>query len=232
MLRIVTRGLITAIFVVAFVTGYQYLRLQKGYSDGERQQLDQFFQNLEVPDSDSPLAPRNDTREKPEERIATLQVESLVISDGNFSTLSRGWKSSVRQLLASGGCDRFAHIIEQEVPGDESERLLATAQMIVESSCRENARSVAGARGLFQVKEVACRDVHMEGDLYDPSFNAQCAQAYRVALCTWYGWCTQADSLVAYNEGPTGARRVSDIQSHPYVRKVDYVLALLQQHSV
>ena len=93
------------------------------------------------------------------------------ISDGRFQKLDARWKKHAKHLIASGKCDRYDNVIAQALPGDTFGQQVLKAQMLVESSCNPKAKSSANARGLFQLfKGIACKDVGMQGNLYDPTF--------------------------------------------------------------
>ena len=154
------------------------------------------------------------------------RVVTWHISDRNYADLSLKWRVGVKLLLATGVCDRFNDIIRANVMHEDM-FLFVKAQMIVESGCRPDAVSSTDARGLFQVKEIACRDVGLEGNLYEPSFNASCALKYRKALCQRYGNCTLSALFVSYNKGPGGIKSVRNAREHFYARKIDYVLEAL-----
>jgi hypothetical protein len=158
------------------------------------------------------------------------RVVTWHISDRNYADLSLKWRVGVKILLATGVCDRYDDLIRANVMHEDM-FLTVKAQMVVESGCNVNAVSSADARGLFQVKEIACRDVGLGGNLYEPTVNASCALKYRKALCKRYGWCTLTSLFVAYNTGPTGIRRVKNVKEHFYVRKIDFVHdALIDQN--
>lgn len=121
-------------------------------------------------------------------------------------------------LQVSKDCHQYDTLVRKYFA--QSEFILRKAQMFQESSCNTRALGSAGEKGLFQLKKEACVDVGVSGDLYDPETNIKCASMYLARLCTVHGYCEIVSQLVAFNAGPTGAKRVPNMFMHDYPRKV------------
>ncbi len=158
-----------------------------------------------------------------------VQLASIAPSDGQFASLAKGWKETVRGRIANGSCDALDPIIREEVGESTAERLVIKALIAAESGCDNSARGKNGDTGVGQVRAVACKDVGVEGDPSDLRINIRCTVRYFRAVCTRYGHCPLADRLVAYNRGATGSQKVSKKESDRYVRRFGFALRLLKQ---
>jgi hypothetical protein len=121
-------------------------------------------------------------------------------------------------LQVSKDCHQYDTLVRKYFA--QAEFILRKAQMFQESSCNARALGGAGEKGLFQLKKEACVDVGVSGDLYDPETNIKCASMYLARLCKVHGYCEIVPQLVAFNAGPTGAKRVLNMFMHDYPRKV------------
>lgn len=179
-------------------------------SQKERQRLDALIERLnEIPETGGSI---------------------IAISDGKFNELSKKWRQGIDWLLTTGRCRAYEQIIWHAVDGNRFKFLLAKAQMMVESGCRWDIVGGGTDHGLFQVQEGACKDVGIEGDLFDPETNVRCAIAYHRTLCKRYGKCELTDMVVAYNAGPTGSERVKNKRAHQYARKIHFALERVMKH--
>ncbi len=162
------------------------------------------------------------------------EVANLQISDGNFSELSQGWRNGIEQIVEGNRCLDYDYLIMEAVDGDRMRYLLTKAQMLVESNCKPDAFGGGVDIGLLQVQEPTCtQDVGVEGDLFDPKTNIECAVGYLTLLDERYGRSELHELFVAYNAGPTGALRISNPKSFQYVRKIHFAFnQLLKQEQI
>lgn len=103
------------------------------------------------------------------------------------------------------------------------------AVIVIESEGNETARSHAGARGLMQLMPQTARAMGVKNP-NDPFQNILAGTRYLKELEGAYGFSSTADALVAYNMGPSRAKRwlsQYDSREYGYVKKVMYVHSLL-----
>ena len=111
------------------------------------------------------------------------------------------------------------------------DRKMILAVIVVESEGNEGALSHRGARGLMQLMPETARSMGAT-DLNDPFQNILAGTKYLKELERSYGFHSSQEALVAYNMGPSRAKRWLSKYSpedYLYVRKVMYVYALLER---
>jgi hypothetical protein len=148
------------------------------------------------------------------------------LSDGDFSGLSPKWKQGAMLVARQKRCDKHPDAF---VPDPLLPELLQKAHAIVETNCDANVVGDAGELGIYQVMPKTCRELGVKGDLRDSKVNAECTAAYRKKACRAVkGECEFAFMFASHNRGILGAKRVSDVHSLQYTRKVDCAARALQ----
>lgn len=120
-------------------------------------------------------------------------------------------------------------IVETAVAAD-IDPLLLLSMAITESHCRPNARGGSGEYGMLQIMPSTGRWIAgklgytdwQPSDLLDVRMNVEFAAYYLWAVTKDMGGDTWT-GVLAYNAGPTGAKRWlarHDVDAHNYVRKV------------
>lgn len=107
---------------------------------------------------------------------------------------------------------------------------LITALIIVESEGKNEAVSRKGAIGLMQLMPLTARSMGAK-DPSDPFQNILAGTKYLRDLERNYGFASTYEALVAYNMGPTRARRwlsEYDPESYAYVERIMFVERLLR----
>lgn len=108
---------------------------------------------------------------------------------------------------------------------------MITAIIVIESEGNEVALSHKGARGLMQLMPATAKAMGAK-DPNDPLQNVLAGTRYLKELENRYGF-TPEEALVAYNMGPTRAKRWLaryDSTDYGYVHKVMYVHKVLEDH--
>lgn len=112
-----------------------------------------------------------------------------------------------------------------KVPSD-----LITAMIVVESGGNDKAFSKSKAMGLMQLKRLTAKVV--EVDPWHPYENIVGGARYIKLLQDKYGFIELEKMLLAYNRGPTAAKRILATGFKPetdrYVRKVKAVINILR----
>lgn len=111
---------------------------------------------------------------------------------------------------------------------DYDEKMIL-AVIVVESEGRKNALSHAGAQGLMQLMPITAKSMGAKNP-NEPFQNILAGTKYLKQLENRYGFETPQDALVAYNMGPTRARRwlsQYDANNYGYVRNVMHVYDVL-----
>jgi hypothetical protein len=105
------------------------------------------------------------------------------------------------------------------------------AVIVVESEGRKNALSHAGAQGLMQLMPITAKSMGAKNP-NEPFQNILAGTKYLKQLENRYGFETPQDALVAYNMGPTRAKRwlsQYDANNYGYVKNVMHVYDILAQ---
>lgn len=108
---------------------------------------------------------------------------------------------------------------------------LVLAVIVVESEGREGATSHRGAQGLMQLMPLTAKSLGVK-DSKEPFQNILAGTKYLKQLEDRYGFDSPQEALVAYNMGPSRAKRWLSQYSpseYGYVQKVMYVYGLLQE---
>lgn len=111
---------------------------------------------------------------------------------------------------------------------DYDEKLIL-AVIVIESEGKVKARSHVGAQGLMQLMPATAKSLGVT-DPHDPFQNILAGTRYLKQLQEDYGFDTPQEALVAYNMGPTRAKRwLSQYgpEDYLYVQKVMYVHSVL-----
>ena len=111
---------------------------------------------------------------------------------------------------------------------------LITAVIVVESEGKPSAVSHKGAKGLMQLMPGTARAMGAS-DAKDPFQNILAGTKYLKELDQRYGFKNREDALVAYNMGPSRAKRwLSQYEpgEYAYVQKVMYVYGVLAQNEL
>ena len=111
---------------------------------------------------------------------------------------------------------------------DYDEKLIL-AVIVVESEGNETATSHRGAQGLMQLMPATAKAMGAKNPK-EPFQNILAGTKYLKVLETNYGFNSPQEALVAYNMGPTRAKRwlsQYDATDYGYVQKVMYVHSLL-----
>ncbi len=106
---------------------------------------------------------------------------------------------------------------------------LIAAVIVVESEGKETAQSHRGAQGLMQLMPPTAKSMGVK-DANDPFQNILAGTKYLKQLEGQYGFNSPEEALVAYNMGPSRARRWLSQYSpedYGYVQKVMYVYEML-----
>jgi hypothetical protein len=141
------------------------------------------------------------------------------LSDGDFSGLSPKWKQGATLVALQKRCDKHQDAFVQDplLPP-----LLQKAHAIVETNCDADVVGSAGELGIYQVMPKTCRELGVKGDLRNSKVNAQCTALYRKKACASVeGECQVVFMFASHNRGIAGAKRVDDLYSLEYARKVD-----------
>lgn len=150
---------------------------------------------------------------------------SLYTSPVFAGELSEGWKRSVPAAIER--CDQYDRQFLSAGWDTFQSPTFLKAIAIVESLCKPDAVSSANAQGLMQLKKVAQKDTGIEGDLKDPHVSIRVGAAYFAMLKDRYDYGFMEELAVAYNQGPTGGRKIVEqdrVFDHAYVKKLSYVL--------
>ena len=123
---------------------------------------------------------------------------------------------------------QLAEIVLRESLRQGFDPLFVQALIEVESTCQPRARGRRGAVGLVQIKPSTARAMAAEADLewtgdtmlHDPATNIRLGLHYLRKLEKRFG--NRYVAIVAYNAGPTRARRVDEPSARrwPYVAKI------------
>jgi|GEM_PF-6690979 len=111
---------------------------------------------------------------------------------------------------------------------------MIAAVIVVESEGRKLALSNKGARGLMQLMPGTAKAMGAK-DPKDPFQNILAGTRYLKELADSYGFHNSGDALVAYNMGPSRAKRwlsQYDSAEYGYVKNVMYVHELLVQREL
>jgi hypothetical protein len=148
------------------------------------------------------------------------------LSDGDFSGLSPKWKQGAVLVARQKRCDKHPDAFVQDplLPP-----LLQKAHAIVETNCDARVVGDAGELGIYQVMPKTCRELGVKGDLRNSKVNAECTARYRKKACASVkGECQFVFMFASHNRGIAGAKRVDDLYSLEYARKVDCAARALQ----
>lgn len=111
---------------------------------------------------------------------------------------------------------------------------MITAVIVVESEGNEVAVSNKGAKGLMQLMPLTAKAMGAKNPK-DPFQNILAGTKYLKELERSYGFDSPQEALVAYNMGPSRAKRwLSQYEStdYGYVKKVMYVYGVLEQQEI
>ncbi len=111
---------------------------------------------------------------------------------------------------------------------------MITAVIVVESEGNEVAVSNKGAKGLMQLMPLTAKAMGAKNPK-DPFQNILAGTRYLKELERVYGFDSPQEALVAYNMGPSRAKRwLSQYESldYGYVKKVMYVYGVLEQMEI
>jgi SLT domain-containing protein len=111
---------------------------------------------------------------------------------------------------------------------DYDEKMIL-AVIVVESEGQKNARSHAGAQGLMQLMPGTAKSMGAKNP-NEPFQNILAGTKYLKQLENRYGFDSHKEALVAYNMGPTRAKRwlsQYDADNYGYVKNVMHVYNLL-----
>lgn len=111
------------------------------------------------------------------------------------------------------------------------DKKIILAVIVVESEGNQTAISHKGARGLMQLMPSTARAMGAK-DPNDPFQNILAGTKYLKELQDVYGFDSLQEALVAYNMGPTRAKRwlsQYSAEDYLYVKKVMYVYNLLEK---
>lgn len=133
-------------------------------------------------------------------------------------------------LLAERIIQKYGDMIDiAALLHDEDENLIASV-IVVESEGNPTATSKVGAKGLMQLMPPTAKAMGAK-DPTDPLDNILAGTKYIKHLKEDYGFTTE-EALVAYNMGPTRAKRwlsQYDPEDNGYAQKVLYVFSLLEE---
>jgi len=127
--------------------------------------------------------------------------------------------------------DSYGQMIDIAALLHDYDSKMITAVIVVESEGNEVAVSNKGAKGLMQLMPQTARAMGAK-DPRDPFQNILAGTKYLKQLENRYGFNDPKEALVAYNMGPSRAKRwlsQYDSSDYGYVRKVMYVYDILEQ---
>lgn len=113
---------------------------------------------------------------------------------------------------------------------DYDEKLILSV-IVIESEGKVGAVSHVGAQGLMQLMPSTARSLGVT-DSHDAFQNILAGTRYLKELQKYYGFKTPQEALVAYNMGPSRAKRwlsEYDAEDYSYVQKVMYVHGVLSE---
>ncbi len=126
--------------------------------------------------------------------------------------------------------ERYGEMIDVAGLLHDYDTKMIIAVIIVESEGKEKAVSHKGAQGLMQLMPGTAKAMGAK-DPKEPFQNILAGTKYLKELERIYGFDSKQEALVAYNMGPTRAKRwlsEYDAKDYGYVKKVMYVHGLLE----
>lgn len=172
--------------------------------------------------------------------LRTLTKSAILLASILLSVTPLIASASTRYLVSN--TDTFLDKIESSygeiiniaaLLHDYDKKMIA-AVIVVESEGNEVALSNKGARGLMQLMPLTAKSMGAT-DPRDPFQNILAGTKYLKQLEGIYGFNSPQDALVAYNMGPSRAKRwlsQYDSRDYGYVQKVMYVYQVLERREI
>ncbi len=127
--------------------------------------------------------------------------------------------------------DNYGEMVSIAAMLHDYDEKMIIAVIVIESEGRKDALSHAGAQGLMQLMPITAKSMGAKNP-NEPFQNILAGTKYLKQLENRYGFETSEDALVAYNMGPTRARRwlsQYDATNYGYVRNVMHVYDILAE---
>lgn len=191
--------------------------------------------SLPVSNADTHQATSGAEKAPSAHRIARI-ILAIIVTHAFFAPLTASAVASLAYLerhtprFAEEIAEKYGEMINVAALLNDYDPRLITALIIVESEGRNDAVSRKGAIGLMQLMPGTARAMGVK-DPTDPFQNILAGTKYLRDLERNYGFASTYEALVAYNMGPTRARRwlsEYDPQSYAYVERVAFVERLLR----
>lgn len=166
--------------------------------------------------------------------LRTLILSTLIIFIASPATV---FASSHRYLAENAPrfvdeiTEQYGEMIKIAALLQDYDEKLIIAVMVVESEGRNTAVSHRGAQGLMQLMPATAEYLGVT-DAHDPFQNILAGTRYLKMLETRYGFKNPQEALIAYNMGPTRAKRwLSQYapEDYLYVQKVMFVHGLIAE---
>lgn len=126
---------------------------------------------------------------------------------------------------------RYSDHIDSAAMLTDYDRDMIVSVIAIESEGNPRATSPVGARGLMQLMPSTAKYFGVK-DLSDPFQNILAGTKYLKELENQYGFATPEEALIAYNMGPSRAKRFLsqyDSSEHAYVKRVKLVYNRIQE---
>ncbi len=157
---------------------------------------------------------------------AVLSIFPLSSSAANFMYLERNAPDYVEAAKS-----KYGEMVNIASMLHDYDKNLIYAVIVVESEGRTDAKSHKGAQGLMQLMPKTAQSLGVK-DPHDPFQNILAGTKYLRQLEDLYGFDSPQEALVAYNMGPSRARRWLSqyaAEDYGYVAKVMYVYGILAE---
>lgn len=176
------------------------------------------------------------------ERVGSLRPRILTLLAAVFFLGSFPFSASAESQYLKDNADDFVtktqssygEMINIAALLHDYDAKMITAVIVVESEGNEVAVSSKGAKGLMQLMPQTAKAMGAKNPK-DPFQNILAGTKYLKELERSYGFDSPQEALVAYNMGPSRAKRwLSQYEStdYGYVKKVMYVYGVLQQREL